>query len=341
MKKPVKQLALAAPFTGRRNALLSLGALGLGATGLPGLATAQTQAYPNRTVKIIVGVDPGGPSDLISRTAAQQLTTRTGQSFIVENRGGAGGAIGLRALAASANDGYTLGWGSFSSLVLRPAINISSVPFDPEKELMPVTLLAEQAFVLAVSPTLGVNNMRDLIKLIKANPGKYNFGSPGAGGLPHLLFEILKNREGLDMTHIPYKGDSQAFQSLVAGHIQLLLTAPNLYGSSADRVRILAIAAPHRWPQYPNVPTLEEEGLPGLGYTAWHGLFAPAGVPRPIVERIDREIRAGLATADGRASVEKMGLVTSNMNFSQFSTRFADESMQWKRIVKELNLKID
>jgi len=300
-----------------------------------------TAVYPNRVVKVIVGVDPGGPSDLITRNIAQHLTARMGQNFLVENRGGAGGVIGLRALAAAANDGYTLGWGSFSSLVLRPAINISAVPFDPEKELMPVTAMAEQAFVLAVNPSLGVGNARELVRLIKANPGKFNYGSPGAGGLPHLLFEIMKMRNGIDIQHVPYKGDAASFQALVAGHVQLLLTAPSLYGTSAERVRLLAVAAPQRSPQYPNVPTFEEEGLPGLGYTAWHALFAPAGVPKAIAERIDREVRAAMATPEARASIEAMGVVPSTIRIDPFTTRFSEETRQWKRIVKELDLRID
>lgn len=305
-------------------------------------AIAQSPAvYPARVVKIIVGVDPGGPSDLVTRNIAQHLTVRTGQNFVVENRPGAGGAIGLRLLAAASNDGYTLGWGSFSSLVLRPAINISAVPFDPEKELMPITSMAEQAFVLAVNPSLGVSNVKDLVKILKANPDKFNFGSPGPGGLPHLLFEIMKKRESVEMQHVPYKGDAASFQALVAGHVQLLLTAPSLYGSSAERVRLLAIASPQRSPQYPKVPTFEEEGFPGLGYTAWHALFAPAGVARPIAERIDREVRTALLSPDARASIEKMGLTASTIRFEQFTARFSEEARQWKRIVKELDLRID
>ncbi len=335
---PTLTVATGGPIDSTRRGVLR--AIGATTLGLSGLVAAQPAPYPSRPVRIIVGVDPGGPSDLISRNAAQILTVRTGQSFVVENRGGAGGAIGLRALASSVNDGYTLGWGSFSSLVLRPAVNVSSVPFDVEKELMPVSLLAEQAFVLCVNPSLGVNTLAELVKLIKANPGKYNFGSPGPGGLPHLLFELLKKREGLDMTHIPYKGDAQAFQSLVAGHIHMLLTAPNLYGSSVERVRIVAIAAPNRSPQYPQVPTFEQAGLPGYGYTAWHALIGPQGVSRAIVERVDRELRAGLSAPEGRAAVEKMGLVPSNMTYTQFAARFSDESTQWRRIVKELNLSL-
>lgn len=304
-------------------------------------ALAQQDNFPAKPVRVIVGVEPGGPSDLVTRTVTRMLADRMGQGFVVENRSGAGGSIGLQALAGAPKDGYTVGWASFSSVVLRPAINISAVPFDPEKELVPVSMMAEQAFVLAINASLRANNVRELLAFLKESPGKYNFTSPGAGGLPHLLGEIMKRRAGVDIVHIPFKGDRIAFQSLMVGDVHLYFTAPNLYGSGGDKIRVLAIAAPRRSAQYPGIATMEEAGLPGMGYTAWHALFAPTGIPRGVINRIDKEVRSALASSEGKASIEKMGLTVGSETSDQFAARFVDESRQWKKIISELNLKID
>ncbi|MFM9970489.1 MAG: Bug family tripartite tricarboxylate transporter substrate binding protein [Burkholderiales bacterium] len=305
------------------------------------VALAQQDIYPSKPVRVIVGVEPGGPSDLVTRTVSRMLADRMGQSFVVENRAGAGGSIGLQALASAPKDGYTLGWASFSSVVLRPAINISAVPFDPEKELVPVSMMAEQAFVLAINASLRANNLKELLAVLKENPGKYNFTSPGAGGLPHLLGEIMKRRAGVDIVHIPFKGDRVAFQSLMVGDVHLYFTAPNLYGGGGDKIRVLAIAAPRRSAQYPGIATMEEAGLPGMGYTAWHALFSPSGVPRPVINRIDKEVRSALVSNEGKASIEKMGFNAGSETSEAFAARFLDESRQWKKIISELNLKID
>lgn len=306
----------------------------------PGRALAQAPAaWPNRLVKVVVGVEPGGPSDLVTRAVARQVAASTGQSFVVENRGGAGGALGMQAVAAAPADGYTLAWGAFSAIILRPALNVSAAQFESEGVLVPVSIMADQASVLTIHGGMKATNLRELIQELKANPGKYNYGSPGVGHIAHLLGELFARQAGVRITHVPYNGDRANFQGLVRGDVHLSFTAPNLYAGLVDKVRLIAAAAPRRVSAYPNVPTLAEEGIEGLGYTAWHALFAPLATPRPVLERIDREVKAALTTAEVRGTIENMGLSPSALGHEDFVARVARERTEWRRIARELNIK--
>jgi len=322
----------------RRRVLRALGGL----AALPALgpqALFAQAAWPSRLVRVVVGVEPGGPSDLVTRAVTRQMAAATGQGFVVENRGGAGGAIGMQAVAASPADGYTLAWGAFSAIILRPALNVSAAQFESEKVLVPVSIMADQASVLTIHGGMKATNLRELIAELKANPGKYNYGSPGVGHIAHLLGELFARQAGVQITHVPYNGDRANFQGLVRGDVHLSFTAPNLYSALLDKVRLIAAAAPRRVSAYPNVPTLAEEGIEGLGYTAWHALFAPIGTPRPVIERIDREVKASLTVAEVRGTIENMGLSPSPLPTDEFAARVARERTEWRRIARELNIK--
>jgi len=329
----------------RRSALIKTGQV-LGALQLTGVLPWQTSSvqaqgggYPVKTVKLVVPNPPGGPTDALGRKLAQLLTLRLGQQFIVDNKAGASGAIGLKAVSVSPNDGYTIGYGSFSLLVLNPLLR-KDFPFNPTRDLMPVSALVDQAMVLAVNPGLGVNTLPELIQKLKANPGKYNFSSPGINQMQHLLGEQFKLSAGIDMTHVPYAGDALSFQAVVAGDTQMAFTNFALYKGLLDRVKLIALASPDRSLLLPLVPTFEEQGVRGMGNKVWHALFAPAGTPTAIIELLDREVRIAMATSDFAAAVEQMGLEPSSQTLSVFSRRFNDDIELWRSRVKSLSIQM-
>lgn len=324
-------------LTRRQFALRGSAAIAATAVGLPRIAAAQE--FPVKPVKVICPFGAGGLSDVLTRKMAQHLSDRLGQAFVVENRVGASGAIGLNAVASAAPDGYTIGYGSFSTLVLNPLLN-PAFPFRPESALMPVAFLGEQAFALAVSPSLGVSTLPELVAKLKANPGKYNFGSPGTGLTQHILGELFKRNAGVDITHVPYQSDAQAFQAVVGEQVQMAFTNFALYRQLLDRVRIVALAAPERSAQLPNVSTFTEHGINGVDITVWHGFFSAAGVPRNAIDRIDREVQAGAGSQEMRTYYEQNGLVARPMPQQDFQRRFHDQIAAWKKIVPDLKLKL-
>jgi len=236
----------------RRQIILSASAV-LPGLSISNLANAQSE-YPSKSVRVICPFAAGGLSDVLSRKIALNLSDKLGQTFIVENRIGASGAIGLNVAAKAPPDGYTLSYGSFSTLVLNPILN-PAFPFRPETALQPVCFLGAQSFALVVSPSMGVSTLPELLTKLKANPGKYNFGSPGTGLTQHILGELFKKNAGVDITHVPYNSDAQAFQSVVADTVQMAFTNFALYKGLMDRVKLIAIASKERSPQIPNTPT--------------------------------------------------------------------------------------
>jgi tripartite-type tricarboxylate transporter receptor subunit TctC len=306
---------------------------------LPNPLFAQESEFPNRVVKVICPFGAGGLSDVLTRRIANYLGERLGQKFIVENRVGASGAIGLSAVVGAPPDGYTLGYGSFSTLVLNPILN-PAFPFRPETALTPTCFLGEQAFALAVSPSMGVSTLPELVAKLKANPNKYNFGSPGTGLTQHVLGELFKKSAGVDMTHVPFQSDAQSFQAVVSDTVQMAFTNFALYRGLLDRVRLLAIAAPTRSAQLASVPTFDEQGVSGVNLTVWHGLFATANTPRPIIDKIDREIQTAFSTAEMRTYYELNGLIPVGQPVESFRKRYLEEIRQWKQIVPQLGLKM-
>lgn len=321
----------------RHFALGGAAAAALATLGVPRIASAQD--YPAKLVKVICPFAAGGPSDVLTRKNAQELQVRLRQTFVVDNRAGASGALGLNAVAMAPPDGYTIGYGSFSTLVLNPILN-PAFPFRPETALTPVAFLCEQAFGLVVSPSLGVNTLPELVAKLKANPGKYNFGSPGIGLTQHILGELFKRSAGVDITHVPYQSDAQAFQAVVADQVQMAFTNFALYRQLLDRVRLIAIAAPERSPQIPQTPTFTEHGIRGVDITVWHGFFSAAGTPRNAIDRIDREVQAAAASQEMHTYYEQNGLVARPMRQPEFNKRFLDEIAQWKKIVPDLKIKL-
>ena len=260
-------------------------------------ASAAAQTFPARVVRVIVPFPPGGGIDILLRTLAPELTTKWGQPVIVENRAGAGSNIGAEAVAKSAPDGHTL-LATVNQTFTSNRFLYKSLPYDPERSFAPITLILQSDHFLLAHPSLPAKDVRELVALAKRQPGKLNYGSFGNGSQPHLIYETLNKREGLDLLHVPYKGISPNITALIAGEVQLATGSAAVASEllKSGRVKALAIAGKRRAGQFPNVPTTAEEGYPYLLASIWYGLFAPAGTPPAIVEKIGNDVRAILKT---------------------------------------------
>src|SRR6186713_1831357 len=247
----------------------------------PALAAAQD--FPTKPIKLIVPFPPGGPNDIIARVVGQRMSELIKQPVVIDNRGGQGGVLGTDAVAKAAPDGYTIGIVSASSLVINPTLE--KVPYDVAKDFAPVTLVTTVPEMLVVASNVPAGDMKELIALAKAQPGKLNFASAGVGGLPHLAGELLKLTASIDIVHVPYRGAAPAVNDLLGQQVQMVfLDLPVLLAQvQAGKLRAIAVGAPERVPTAPNVPTTGEEGLPNLQTENWYGMVGPANLPAPIL----------------------------------------------------------
>jgi tripartite-type tricarboxylate transporter receptor subunit TctC len=303
-----------------------------GAILLCGAAAAQD--YPSRPVKIIVPFPAGGSNDIIARIVAQKLTERCRQSFLVENRGGAGGNIGAEAVAASEPDGYTLLLTAPPPLTTNQSL-YKNLPFDPAKSFAPVALIASVPIVLMVNPSLNVTNVAELIALAKEKPGKLNFGSSGVGSTNHLAGELLKSMAGIDIVHIPYKGAAPAMNDLLAGTIPMMFdnmpaVLPQVQGKL---VNAIAVAGKERANALPDVPTVAET-LPGFDVSAWFGLVAPAKTPVPVLQRLATELDVILKMPDIRKRFSELGAEPGNVMGDAFGMFLANETTKWAKVIQ-------
>ena len=252
-------------------------------------ASACAQTWPAKTVRIIVPFAPGGSSDLLGRIVAIKLTESLGQSFVVENRSGAGGVIGSDLVAKSAPDGYTLVVSAIASHVIAPALAASKFPFDPVKDFSHIALFGGPPSVFAVHPSLPAKTLKEFVVLAKAKPGAMSYGSPGNGTLGHLIAEMFKQMAGISIAHVPYKGASGAVTDLIAGHIEVVSTTLATAGTQirSGRVRGLAVSSAARIPEYANVPTFREAGYRDLVAVIWFSLSGPAGMPKEVVAKLN------------------------------------------------------
>jgi tripartite-type tricarboxylate transporter receptor subunit TctC len=255
-------------------------------------AQGTPSAYPSRPIRFIVSPSPGGLGDTFSRAVAAHLALSMGQPVVVENRPGANEAIGLELAARAAPDGYTIVLGSLSGIVLTTAAR-KTLPYDPLRDFAAISMLFSTPFYLVVHPSVPARSVRELIDLAKSQPGKLSYASIGVGSALHLAMEMFKTRTGVDMLHVPYsKGSGPAMADLLAGQVQVMFQGPvsTLPHVHSGKLRALATSGLQRAPATPELPTLAEGGVPGFDISAWFGLFAPAGVPRPIIDRLNREV---------------------------------------------------
>jgi tripartite-type tricarboxylate transporter receptor subunit TctC len=303
---------------------------------------AVAQAWPAKPIRMVVPFPVGGGSDSTARILSQRLQDRLKQQIIVENRTGAGGAIGTEFAARAAPDGYTILLGSASEIVMLPAV-ASKLSFDPLKDFVAIARVADVPLLLVTHPALPVKSTRDLIELARKRPGDINYGSAGNGSTSHLSMALFNSVTGTNMVHVPYKGSVQATTDLVGGMLQAgTNTMPAaLPFVKSGRLRVLAITTPRRSPLLPEVPTVSESGVPGYEVTLWTGVFAPTGTPKEIVAQYGREIEASLAQPEAREALAKLG---SEANFSPlepFTAFLKVDFARWVKLTREANIRLD
>jgi tripartite-type tricarboxylate transporter receptor subunit TctC len=305
------------------------------------LAFAQT-AYPSQPIRIVVPFPPGGATDIMARAAAQKLAEAWKAQVVVDNRPGAGGNIGSELVAKAAQDGYTLEMGTVGTHAINASL-YAKMPYDHVKDFVPIVLVAAVPNVLVVHPSVPANSVQELIAYAKANPGKLNFASSGAGTSIHLSGELFKVMAGVQMTHVPYKGSAPAITDLLGGQVQLMFDnlPPSLPHIRAGKLRALAVTTSERAPALPDVPTVAESGLPGFEASSWFGLLAPAGTPREIVVKINGEIARWLVTPEAKEKMIAIGANAKGGTPEDFAKHIADETAKWAKVVKESGAKVD
>ncbi len=310
------------------------------AAALSGGAYAQDK-YPSRPVTLIVPQAAGGANDAIARVVAQKLAEQTGQSFIVENRPGAGGNIGTAAAAKAKPDGYTLMLTVNSAHVINPAL-YKSTGFDPVKDFDPVSPVATAGYVLVAHPTFAPKNVAELVTLAKSQPGKITIASAGNGTLNHLIGEMLGKATGIDLIHVPYKGASAAVTDLVGGQVQVSVQSlpSSLSFIKSGKLKVLGVVNEKRVAALPDVPTIGETVM-GFGSTPWYGVFAPAGTPKNIVAQLNAEIAKALDSKDVQEKLAGVGCEPYKGTSEQFATLVRDDLPRWARIVKDSGATVD
>lgn len=302
---------------------------------------AAGQSWPTKPVKLVVPFPAGGGTDAFARPLAVALSQQLGQSFFIDNRGGAGGTIGADIVAKSAADGYTFLVGAVHHTI---AVSVySKLPYDLERDLMPVTLVAVVPNVVVVNPKVPVNSITELIAYAKANPNKLNFASAGNGTSHHLAPELFKTMTGTQLNHIPYKGAGPAMQDLLAGQVDLMFdgmgsSAPQIRG---NKLRPLAVTTVNRSPAFPEVPTMQEAGVPGYEVTTWYGLWAPAGTPPEIVSKLQAEVAIAMLRQDIKDLWAAQGSAPGGNTPAQFTVFIRNEIVKWAKVAKDSGARID
>ena len=319
-----------------------LRALAAGVAILSCVALAADDEYPNRTVKIVVPFAPGGSTDVVARILADKLAAELKQSFVVDNRAGAGGNIGADVVAKSAPDGYTLLMGTTGVLAINKHI-YRNMGFDPEKDFAPVSYTSLITNILVVNPAVPVSTVGDLVRLAHAKPGGLTFASSGAGSSTHLSGELFKSLAGVDIMHVPYRGSSQALVDVIAGQVTMLFdNAPSsLPYVEQGKLKAIAVTSTRRLPNLPNVPTIDESGVKGYESLSWSGIVAPAGTPRPVIMRLNAAIERILATEDVRGRFAALGVEAVGGPPEAFAAHIRAESEKWGRLVKTAHITLE
>ena len=307
------------------------------------ISTVQAQAdYPNKPIRMIVGFPAGGSTDIVGRIVAQKLGERLGQSIIVDNRGGAGGTIGADLASKASPDGYNISIGTTSTHAVAAGA-YSKLPYDPIKSFAPISLVAITPYLLVVNPKVPANNLAELIALAKKQPDKMNYASAGNGSTTHLAMEMLKDTAGISVAHIPYKGNAPADLAILSNEVQVLFGSMPalLQNAKSDKVRALAVGTAKRSPALPNIPTVAESGYPGFEAALWLGVLAPAGTPKPIIDRLNKELVSIVATPDFKTMMENNGAEPISNSPDQFAIMIKSEVERYTKVVKAIGIKLD
>ncbi len=308
------------------------------ATALPSFA----QGFPAKPIRWILPYPPGGGSDTIARPVARKLSENVGQQVIVDNRGGAGGNIGMETAARAAPDGYTIVMGLTAQLAVNPAL-YQKIPYDPIRDFEPITLLANGAYVLAAHPSLPVKTMKDVIMIARKRPGEILYASSGNGSGAHLASELLNNMTGIKLKHVPYKGGGPALVDTISGQTQLLFATPIASSGhlKAGRLRAIAVSTTKRVNSMPDVPTIAESGVPGFDAGVWYGMLAPKGTPRDIITRLNEEFRKVLGDPDIRNFLTKSAVEPDGGTPEELGKYMRSELAKWAKVVKAANIRLD
>ena len=303
-------------------------------------AGVAAQAWPAKPPRVVVPFPPGGSTDIVARIVAQKLGERLGQSMVIENRGGAGGALGAAQVAKAAPDGYTLLIASTSTHVVAPSV-YTKLEYDPVKDFAPITLIAVSPYLLVVNPALPAKSVKELVELARKQPGKLNYASAGVGSTTHLAMEMLKAASNTYMLHIPYNGNGPAGTAVMGGQVEILFgSLPALLPhAKSGRVRALAVGTLARAPSMPDVPTVAESGYPGFDASLWLAVMAPAGTPQPVIDRLHKEIVGVVQAADTRALLDKAGAEPLTSSPAELATLIRDGIGKYAKIIKTAGVK--
>lgn len=328
------------PAASRRLAGIAACAAAMLLGSAPGAAVAQ--GYPAKAIRFVVPFPPGGATDIITRTVAQKLSEQLGQPVVVDNKPGAGGAIGSDLVAKAAPDGYTILMATTSTHSIGPALN-ARLPYNPERDFAPVSLVATSPNLLVVTPAIPVNNLKEFIAYARAHPGQLNFASSGTGTIVHLSGELFKRMAGLDMVHVPYKGTALAVPDLINGQVTMIFD--NIVSAmpqvKSGKVKVLAITSAKRSSLVPEVPTMAEAGLPGYTSDTYFGVFAPAGTPKEIVDRLAREIARAVNAPEVRDRLAAQGAEAVGGPPAELAAAVRGDAEKWGRVIKEAGVKVE
>jgi len=298
-------------------------------------APAWSQPYPTRPVRFVVPFAPGGSTDTLARTMGVKLADALGQQVVVDNRPGGNGDIGMLIVAHAPADGHTIVLGYIANLAIAPSLQ-AKMPYDPLKDYAPITQPASSPNVLTAHPSVAAKNLKELIALAKASPGKLSFASTGVASVGHLTGELINNLAGINITHVPYKGSGQAVTDILGGHVSIMYSgfSSTLGHIKSGKLRALAVTGPKRSPALAEVPTISEQGFPGVEATAWYGVLAPAGTPKPVIARLHGELVKVLALPDVAQKLNGLGFEIVGSTPEAFGAYIRSEIRKWEKVVK-------
>jgi tripartite-type tricarboxylate transporter receptor subunit TctC len=301
---------------------------------------AAAQGYPAKPIRLMVPFPPGGSTDIVARIVAQKLGAQLGQSLVIENRGGAGGTLGTAVVAKAVPDGYNLVVGTTSTHVVAPSV-YQKLDYDPVKDFAPISLMAVTPYLLVVNPSVQAKNVKELVELMKSQPGKLNYASAGVGSTTHLAMEMLKGASQTYALHIPYNGNGPAGTAVIAGQVEILFGSlpAVLPHAKSGRVRALAVGTPKRSPSLPEVPTVAESGYAGFDASLWLALMAPAGTPAPIIERLNKEVIAAVSSKETSETLDKNGAEPLTSTPAELAAIIKDGVAKYAKVVKDAGVK--
>jgi len=314
----------------------------LAAIGFTVCAGAFAQAWPNKAIRVIVPFPPGGGTDIIARETTQKVAAATGWTFIIDNKPGAGGNLGVDAVAKAPADGYTIVLGQTSNLAINPSL-YTKLPYDPQKDLAPIVLIANAPLVMVTGTNSPLKTLADAVNAAKAKPGQVNFASPGNGTVAHLTEEMFQKAAGIKTQHVPYKGANQALTDVISGNVELYMSSvPTLLGHiKQGKLRALAVTSAKRVDDLPNVPTINESGYKGFDAVTWFGLLAPAATPKDVIAKLNAEFNKALKLPELSKRLGDEGADTAGGTPEEFATLIKGDIPRWGKVVKESGAKVD